>query len=437
VIGEDGLRELLPDAHRYAHHQAHAATAFYTGAFDRALVVVCDTQAPEVSVWAGDGAALQPIDVGWRGPGFAAVFSRLTRAAGMESGVDEYRVEALARLGVDRGTDPPHEWFTYRGGAIGVTDAFEERVSDALGDAVDRHGAIGRGIALGAIQRRMGEVLVEFLRDLAKRSDHDRLCLAGGFFFNTYFNTIIKESRLFDEVFVPVNPGNGGIAAGVALARGIEAAGMRAPIAPVSPFLGPEFASHEIKAVLDNCKLSYDYLDDTQVVSAAVESLMRGELVGWFRGRLEWGPRALGNRTIFANPRAPYVLENLNRYLKHRDVHRAYGFVACADDTPQYFDGPARSPYMECEYRFRDPDAFASIRPPGLARARVQTVERDPPLLRDLLKAFGRASGLPVLVNTSFNGFHEPVVCDPRDAVRVFYGTGVDVLIVGNFLLRK
>jgi carbamoyltransferase len=278
---------------------------------------------------------------------------------------------------------------------------------------------------------------VQFLGDVRAVSQAPNLCLGGGLFFNTYLNTLAKQAGVFDDTFVPVNPGNGGVSAGCALARSFELAGSTHHRPSVSPFLGPVYSNQEIKAVLDNCKLSYDFLEDSQLVAASVQALQRGELVGWFRGRLEWGPRALGNRSIFANPRAPFVLENLNRYLKHRDAYRAYGLVVPAGHRDTYFDGPASSPYMECEYSLRDPSAVASVAPPGITRVRVQTVDHEPPLVRQLLDAFGKATGAPVLVNTSFNGLHEPIVCSPRDAVRVFYGTGIDVLVVGNFLIRK
>jgi carbamoyltransferase len=134
----------------------------------------------------------------------------------------------------------------------------------------------------------------------------------------------------------------------------IAASGRRPRHAPLSPFLGPEYDATEVKAVLDNCKLSYDYLNDGQILSEATSALMRGHLVGWFQGRMEWGPRALGNRSILANPSAPYTLENLNLFLKQRDPHRSYSLSVCLEDALAYFEGPPKSDFMEFEYRVKD-----------------------------------------------------------------------------------
>ena len=152
---------------------------------------------------------------------------------------------------------------------------------------------------------------------------------------------------------------------------------------------------------------------------------------------MEWGARALGNRSILANPCSPYTLENLNTFLKQREPHRSYGVSVCLEDAPAYFDGPPASPFMEYEFDTKDPDLFRPLMPVKRTRLRVQTVDHAPVLFRRLLKMFGQASGVPVLVNTSFNGFHEPIVCTPRDAVRVFYGTGLDMAVIGNFILEK
>jgi carbamoyltransferase len=246
----------------------------------------------------------------------------------------------------------------------------------------------------------------------------------------------ISDAGIFDRSFVPANPGNAGLAPGAALALGNGDASS-SPGRGYSPFLGPGYDAGEIKAVLDNCKLSYDYLDENRLVDRVIETLRAGRLVGWFQGRMEWGPRALGNRSIVASPLSPYVVDNLSVFLKRREPHRGYSVSVCQEDLERFFDGPPSSAFMEHEYRIKNPDLFPALARHGAKRLRVHTVGDDPPLLRRLLKAFGQATGVPVLVNTSFNGFHEPIVCTPRDAVRIFYGTALDALVLGNFVLEK
>ena len=153
---------------------------------------------------------------------------------------------------------------------------------------------------------------------------------------------------------------------------------------------------------------------------------------------MEWGPRALGGRSILASPTAPFVLENLNRFLKRREPWRGYALSGLEAAVAEHFDGPARAPFMECDYRPKPGHPFAHVLPSPAADIRVQTVGAEAPWrFRRLLEAMGEATGLPFLVNTSFNGFHEPIVCSPRDAVRVFYGTGVDLMVIDQFVLRK
>jgi carbamoyltransferase len=152
---------------------------------------------------------------------------------------------------------------------------------------------------------------------------------------------------------------------------------------------------------------------------------------------MEWGPRALGNRSILANPFSPHVLGNLNGYLKQREDYRAYGVSVCHEEAPQHFHVTAPSAFMELEYAPVDPSRFRYILPQGARTMRVQTIDEPRSLFRDLHRAFAAATGVGVLVNTSFNGFHEPIVCSPRDAIRVFYGTGLDMLVLGGFVVRK
>ena len=205
-------------------------------------------------------------------------------------------------------------------------------------------------------------------------------------------------------------------------------------------FAWPTPASAEdTKRVLDNCKLHYAWASEEDAAGIAVAALREGRLVGWFDDAMEWGPRSLGARCILANPTAPYVLDNLNRFLKQRDPWRGYALSGLHESVPGLFEGPAEAPFMECDYRPRDPSLFRHALPRPEAAVRLQTVSAASSLPRfhRLLEMFGEATGLPFLINTSFNGFHEPMVCSPRDAVRVFYGTGLDVLVMNQFVISK
>src|SRR6185369_11998053 len=257
--------------------------------------------------------------------------------------------------------------------------------------------------AAAGVQQAIGEVLLQLVQDMKSRFGGRRLCIGGGLFYNSYFNTLLAQSGLYEQTFVPVNPGNAGVAVGAAL----EVAGPeREPgrSAALSPFLGPGFTAGEIKATLDNCKLLYDHVHDGHVIGRAATAISQGKLVGWFLGRMEWGPRALGNRSILASPLSPYVLENLNRFLKHRAPHETYSVLVCAAPLPRYFRGPARSSFMEYEYEVLDRELLEHLLPANATRLRVQTVDASAGAFYQLIRAFGDLNGVPMLVHTSFYG---------------------------------
>lgn len=435
VVAEDDARVPAHLPHEQIdHHLAHAATAALTSPFERAAVLVCDEHStPPVTVWSYDRGRLTGRAWPWPGRDFASLYSECAREFGFGSG-SEHRLEALARL--DGGGDAIDlsRWIAYRDGSLSVDPTWKAAVTHKLSDSGPLRD-LGRAAARAhAFQRTLGDCLVALVRDVRASLPHENLCLGGGLFYNTYLNTTIVSSGLYERVFVAQNPGNPGVAAGAALAVARE--DHQLPVPP-SPFLGPEYSPEAIKRVLDNCKLTYEYLSEGQLIDATVSALCKGSLVGWFQGRMEWGHRSLGNRSILANPFLPHVLDNLNVFLKQRERYRAYGLSICEEDAPRHFSVPAPSRFMELEYAPLDRDGFQHVLPEGAATLRVQTIDDEPSRFRELHRGFGAAAGAGVLVNTSFNGFHEPIVCSPRDAVRVFYGTGLDMLVLGQFVLRK
>jgi predicted NodU family carbamoyl transferase len=359
-------------------HTAHATYAVKASGFQTPLVIVCGS---EVSAWHG----AQRLAYG-NAPNFAKPYGALVEQLGSRSMRDEHLVEALAR---------------------------------------------GGHAEAASLQRKLGDDLLNMLEQLRAVTHTTQVCLSGGLFFNTHFTSRVASAGLFDDVYVPPHPGRNGAAMGAAL--------LLAPEANVaSPYLGPSYTDHEIKSTLENCKLSFDLLHEDRLFDIALHQLSRGRLIGWYHGRLEWGPRALGHRSVLADPFAPHVLENLNGFLKRRPAFRAYGVSVPASRLHDLFEpGAPASPFMQFEYRPRDLERFRTILPAGAHTLRVHTVDDSAPRFLRLLESWGERSGLPVLVNTSFNGFHEPLVCSPRDAIRVFYGTGLDILALENFLLRK
>jgi carbamoyltransferase len=436
VVAEDGVAvESSWPVVRVEHHLAHAATAFLTSTLTRAAVLVCDTNVDrELSVWLGAGGRLVDQSWRWSGSGFASLYSACAELFEPTSAQAPRTLESLAHLGHGHAVEDMTGLFRYTGEGIVCAADWRARV----------HGMIQAESRLrehpsetaAALQRRLGELLLELLEDVRTAVDADALCLGGGLFYNTYLTTLVRRSGIFREVSVPINPGNAGLAVGAPL---LVARQSGAPVVgdTVSPFLGPEYDAEAIKAELDGCKLSYLYGTENEAMDAAVSALRRGQLVAWFQGRMEWGHRALGHRSILANPRSPYVLDNLNSFLRKRARWRSFGVSVCESAAADLFCGPATSRYMEYQYGLRERDGLQHTLPPGAKTLRVQTVAPDGSAFHALHRRMEDATGLGVLVNTSFNGFHEPIACTPRDAIRVFYGSGVDVLVMDRFILRK
>jgi carbamoyltransferase len=427
----DGDRHTLDGktVDRLDHHMAHACASYLSSPFDSATIVVCDQESPKVSVWTGNGADVKPFEWTWDGPGFADIYSACAAVFGFGGNGGAQRLDALARLRPDHRDERVTALFSADESSLRVESGWEGRL-EALVRASGRIPACA-GLA-AAVQSRIGELFTDWLAAVRRRTGAERLCLGGSFFYHSSVNTLARQSGLFADVFVPVDPGNPGLALGAAMhTSGSDPQAL-------SPFLGPAYTATEIKATLDNCKLQYDWHSHESVVEIAVRALQKGTLVAWYEGAMEWGPRALGARSILASPFSPYVLENLNGFLKHREPWRGYALSALAHTVGTCFDGPGRAPFMECDYRPRDGKIFRDVLPTAEATIRVQSVDdQAPPRFRRLLEAFGAATGYPCLVNTSFNGFHEPIVCSPRDAVRVFYGSGIDMLVLDQFILTK
>ena len=360
VVGEEGFS--LPNGGPRIivdHHEAHARSAFYTSGLDSALVLVCDQHSqPELSVWKADSGGLQRLELVWHGAGLATLYSAATETLGLRPQREEHKFEALARIGSNDHGEACSRLIRFRGDHLEVSSRLRSELDDwsraSCDDPIERASNIAR-----SVEWWLGSLLVDLLGEIVRSEGTPNMCVAGGLFYNSYFNRLVQSCGLFESTFAPVDPGNPGLVAAAVSESGTPS---EEQDAPVSPFLGTESSSADIKTTLDNCKLTYRLLDEDRLIAETVDALVHGHLVGWFQGRMEWGPRALGNRSILASPLSPYVTENLNVFLKHREPYRPYGVSVCEEDASRFFEGKVSSPYMECEYVPRALGGRVSIR---------------------------------------------------------------------------
>jgi carbamoyltransferase len=288
-----------------------------------------------------------------------------------------------------------------------------------------------------SLQKLLEETVLTLLDRLHRETGQYNLCLAGGVALNSVMNGVILERSPFKKLYVQPAASDGGAALGAAYY--IEHAILNRPRVEVMTraYTGPEFSDAECRAALDAYQLSY--VRCSSVEAQVAELIAKGALVGWFQGRMELGPRALGNRSILADPRRPEMREILNEKVKQREWFRPFAPTVLQEACGEFFEFDYPSPFMLLVYRVR-PEKRHLI--PAVTHvdgtARVQTVgQEDNPRYYALIAEFKRLTGIPIVLNTSFNGKGEPIVCTPQDAIECYLRTGLDCLVLGEYLVEK
>jgi carbamoyltransferase len=444
------LRVQFPNARivLVEHHTAHAASAYFPSPFDEATVLTLDRAGDFRcgSRWQASGTRMVLEREQYSPDSIGEVYGRVTDLLGFAARMDEHKVQWLSVAGDDRYRDLFLEILCVSGAGLRVdrgffttgrpiAGGFGARFYERLGlaDGAPIPEAMRPHIAAG-IQRATEEAVIRMA------GEGRNLCLAGGLGLNTLLVSALEARSAYERVFVQPASGNAGTAIGAVLQTWHDTFGQERRVRLDTLCLGPSYTAGEIKRVLENCKLRFHYLLTTdEVISTAVGQLNDNKIVAWMQGRMEFGARALGNRSILASPLDPYSTENLNTFIKHREPFRKFAASVPAELCAQYFEVGGNARYLSTvgrvkpEYR----EKFAAAVLAG-DMVRVQAVDRDEnPLYWQLLHAAGKATGLPVLYNTSFNLFGEPLVCTPRDAVRSFYSSGIDAMFVGHFFLQK
>jgi carbamoyltransferase len=453
------LRQRLQDAHKVVnldHHSCHAASAFFLSPFDKALILTLDGEgdgtAGLLAVGEGNRIRVQEAmsysnSIGW-------VYSQVTNLLGFTPSKEEHKTQWLGLqgkpvhkdvfLGILRRPGEVLPKLDLRYFRRDLTGGFvpSRFLLDELGlpDEKSELTARQKRNLASSVQAAITELISDLLASFQKKTSLHQICLGGGVFHNTLLVASLERRFGVGNIFVPPAPGNAGCALGAA--AWIWHRQMGKPRNPEvrSVYWGPFFPRTEIKDVLDNVKARYTlHFTSDKTLDSAVQLLRAGKIVGWFQGAAEFGPRALGNRSILASPWAQYVSENLNDYVKHRESFRPFAVSVREEDCARYFEGSPLCRFMNSLASVRaDADVLprALQLPGGLVRLHIVEKETNR-LLWELLGRFGENEPAPILVNTSFNLPGEPPVVRPRDAVRTFFCSGTDAVFVDNFLLTK
>ena len=462
------------------HHHSHAASAFYPSPFDEAAILVMDGVGEWATTSLGTGRGGKvAIDREIRFPhSLGMLYSAFTYYLGFKVNDGEYKVMGLAPYGEPKYAGTIREnlidvkedgsfrlnmdYFNYCTGLTMTNERF-----DALFGGPPRNPAEPlrqKDMDLArSVQEVTEEVVLRLCRSLHSDSGIENLCMAGGVALNCVANGRVLREGPFKNIWIQPAAGDAGAALGVALAishtEGVTNATEKNGDGMNGAYLGPEYSGEEIRTVLDGENAAYEEFDEKALFETVAQALAEGRIVGWFQGRMEFGPRALGNRSILGDPRSQRMQSLLNMKIKYRESFRPFAPAVLREDVADYFEFEGDSPYMlmvapvKAERRLEPPAEGTSRR--GLEKlketrsdipaithvdysARIQTVHADTnPRFHKLIKAFKKQTGYGVLVNTSFNIRDEPIVCKPLDAYRCFMGTEMDMLVLGNAVLRK
>ncbi len=463
------------------HHLSHAASAFYPSPHEEALVLTLDGvgEWATTSAFIGRGRTLSPLQEIRFPHSLGLLYSAFTQYCGFKVNSGEYKLMGLAPYGeprfaktildhiIDLKDDGSfrleQRYFDYATGLTMVNDAFCRLFGAPPRAAEGRLTPFHMDVA-ASIQAVTEEVVLRMTRHLATQTGQRNLCLAGGVALNCVANGKLWRDGRFDAIWVQPAAGDAGGAIGAALAGyHLELGYDRQPVPEYDgmsgAYLGPAFDQDDIEARLLACGASFTVAEEGALTKTIAQELAAGQAIGWFQGRMEFGPRALGARSIIADPRSPTMQRTLNLRVKYRESFRPFAPAVRIEDVSDWFEYDGPSPYMlmvaeVLQSRRRqmttEEQALFGIDKLNVVRseipavthvdysARIQTVDsRTNPIFHNLLSYFKDLTGCPVLINTSFNVRGEPIVCTPEDAYRCFMGTDIDMLVVGRCVMRK
>jgi carbamoyltransferase len=464
-LGIDPL-SLKARFHNVEHHRAHLASAFFVSPFRDAALFSVDGMGDFVSTMWGTGKdnKIQVTDAITFPHSLGYFYTAISQWLGFPKYGDEGKVMGLAPYGQPRYMDEFRrivrvqrdgtfeldlDYFTLWSQGVMMTwdddeptlgQLFSDKLVQLLGEPRTPRTEIHQQHedVAASLQAMLEEAEFALVRKLQRETGQKTLCLAGGVALNSAFNGKVLPQTDFTDIFIQPAAGDAGTALGVCYHIYHQVLNKPRAYVMDNAYTGPSFSQDQIEAVFKQHNLAYQTLDESGLIRRAAEIVARGDVLGWFQGRMEWGPRALGNRSILADPRRNDMKDVLNARIKHRERFRPFAPSILMESTGDYFDQTYPDPFMNKVYNVRrekQTEIPAVTHVDGTGR--LQTVAKESaPLFWELINAFGEHTGTPVVLNTSFNE-NEPIVCTPQEAVDCFLRTKMDALAAGNCITVK
>ena len=437
----------------FDHHLCHAISAFFVSPFERAAILTIDGAGEEVTTMfaIGEGTKVKVLKTIKLPHSLGQFYASITSFLGFKIQCDEYKVMGLAAYGEPIYADffrkvikpLPQGEFRYN---IKILDyhlarkrIFLPTLTKVIGHPRHPGEAISQRHAnvAASAQRILEEILFHFANYLYQKTKIKKLCLAGGVALNSVANGKLLFHSPFEHIFIQPAASDAGTALGAALYLYHSLTG-RGRYLMKDVYLGPAFSSKFCERVLKNFNLTYELLTEDEICQRAAHALTSGKLIFWFQGRMEWGPRALGNRSLLADPRKKEMKEIINKRVKHREEFRPFAPSILEEAFEEYFGFKGSFPFMLFTFPVNPKKQHlipAVVHVDGTARPQTVSKETNP-LYWQLIKYFEKITGIPLILNTSFN-VQEPIVCTPEDAVKTFLRTKVDHLILNNFWVNR
>lgn len=447
------------------HHLAHAASSFLVSPFEKAAVLTIDGVGEWTTTAYGycENNQINLMKEIQFPHSLGLLYSTITGYLGFSVNNSEYKVMGLSPYGtMDKEKNPYYKLLKKvidikEDGSFRFDLSYfvfhykdkmpSQKMCDLLGGPIakrdtemtQRHKDIA-----AALQMITEEVMTKILNHLHKETKCENVILAGGVALNSVYNGKILRNTPFKNIWIQPNATDGGTSIGVGAYIYNTILGKKRNYVMKNAFLGPDYTTEEIKSFLEKNKINFSkFKSNKELVRTAANLMYKDNVIGWFQGRMEWGPRALGSRSILSNACHPDMQHILNLKVKHREKFRPFAPVVCEDDALKYFDCdepvPEPTDYMLMVYPIREEwhDKIPAVTHVD-GSGRLQTIRREQnPLYYDTIKEFGKLSGIPIIINTSFNIRGEPIVCTPFDAYKCMMGTGIDYLFMDKFLIKR